>query len=294
MKKFKKLVSLFAISLLIFCIDAQAQFDFKSPLELPKNEKYSIVELICKSSDGKNIYGVAYIPKGPQIKKYPTVIFSHGYSSSHMFHSYYGCSLAENGIACYSFDFCGGSNISKSDGKTTEMSVLTEKRDLGAVLTTAKTWDFVDPANIFLCGESQGGFVSALAAVDHEADLKGMVLLYPAFHIPDAMRKMFPDKQSIKDEMDFPANMKIGRCYVDAVYDMDAYKATNGFKKEVLIIHGDKDELVPLAFAERAAKEYPWAELKVIKGANHGYYSKEHREEVMGYFVNYVIKKSNK
>lgn len=293
MKNINKFLSLLAICLLIFCINAQAQFDFKSPLELPKNEKYSIVELSCKNQDGKNIYGVAYIPKGSQMKKYPTVIFSHGYSSSHIFHSYYGCTLAENGIACYSFDFCGGSNISKSDGKTTEMSVLTEKQDLGAVLNAVKTWDFVDPTNIFLCGESQGGFVSALAAVDHENDLKGMVLLYPAFHIPDAMRKMFPDKNGIKDVMDFPADMKIGRCYVDAVYDMDAYKATKGFKKEVLIIHGDKDEAVPLAFAERAAKEYPLAELRIIKGAGHGYYVKEHKEEVLGYFVNYINKKLN-
>ena len=274
-------------------ISLQAQIEFKDPLELPKSDKYTIQKVMCKSIEGKNIYGIAYIPNGERDTKYPTVIFSHGYSSSHMFHYRYGCALAENGIACYCFDFCGGSNISKSDGKTTDMSVLTEKRELEAVLITAKTWQFTDTSNIFLCGESQGGFVTALTAVDHEKEIKGLVLLYPAFHIPDAMRAKFPIKDSIKNVMDFPFNMKVGRCYVDAVYDMDAFAVTKNFNKRVLIIHGDCDRAVNVSYAERAAKSYPFADLKIIKGADHGFAVKEYKDLAIKYMSEFLQKESS-
>ena len=43
--------------------------------------------------------------------------------------------LAEMGYVAFTFDFCGGSAMcGKSDGKTTEMSVLTETKDLKAVI----------------------------------------------------------------------------------------------------------------------------------------------------------------
>lgn len=39
------------------------------------------------------------------------------------------------GYVAFTFDFCGGSAMcGKSDGKTTEMSVLTETKDLKAVI----------------------------------------------------------------------------------------------------------------------------------------------------------------
>ncbi|WP_297098518.1 alpha/beta fold hydrolase [uncultured Draconibacterium sp.] len=279
-------IILLAIVLLIY----SCQFVPKNPLDFGENDKYSIEAINCVNTESKNIYGVAYIPKGEQDQKYPLVILSHGYSSSHMFLTSYGTALAENGIACYTFDFCGGSNLSKSDGKTTEMSVLTEKDDLETVLAASKNWSFVDTLNIFLSGESQGGFVSALAAAECEEEIRGMVLLYPAFHMPDAMRNEFPDKQGIKDEMDFPNKMKIGRCYVDALYNMDAFEVTKNFDKEVLLIHGDKDKAVPLSYAERAAKEYPLATLKVIKGAGHVFIFKRHRNKAIKYFLEYINK----
>lgn len=269
-------------------VDGQVQFGPKDPLELPMSNKYSVQVLKCKSTEDKEIYGVAYVPNGEEHQKYPLVILSHGYSSSHLFMTDYGIALAESGIACYSFDFCGGSNLSKSEGKTTEMSVLTEKRDMEAVLAASQDWSFVDSHNIFLSGESQGGFVTALAGADRADDIKGMVLLYPAFHIPDAMRDMFPDKQGLQDEMDFPNNMKIGRQYVDDVYGMDAYALTKRFSKAVLILHGDKDVAVPISYAEKAVEEYPSAKLKVIKGAGHVFIVKEQRDEAIGYFIDFV------
>ena len=40
---------------------------------------------------------------------------------------------------------------------------------------------------------------------------------------------------------------------------------------QVLIVHGDQDEMVPLHYSERALKHFPDASLYVMKGAGHGF-----------------------
>lgn len=38
-----------------------------------------------------------------------------------------------------------------------------------------------------------------------------------------------------------------------------------------MLIHGDRDSLVPLSYSERALEVYPSAELEIIPGAGHGF-----------------------
>ena len=57
------------------------------------------------------------------------------------------------------------------------MSVSTEISDLEVVIDYIKNNVF--PEKLFLYGESQGGFVSALTGAKRK-DISGLVLLYPA------------------------------------------------------------------------------------------------------------------
>ncbi|WP_443712640.1 acetylxylan esterase [Ruminococcus sp.] len=79
-------------------------------------------------SDGKNIFGKLYIPD-TKAKKYPTVILSHGFNSIGDDMADIALTFAENGFLAYTFDYCGGSTRSHSDGKTTEMSIISEQND---------------------------------------------------------------------------------------------------------------------------------------------------------------------
>ncbi len=55
----------------------------------------------------------------------------------------YAKAMAEMGYVSYCFDFCGGCVIKgKSDGSTTEMSVLTEVKDLEAVIRYAQSMEY--------------------------------------------------------------------------------------------------------------------------------------------------------
>ena len=73
--------------------------------------------------------------------------------------------------------------MGQSDGKTTDMSVLTEVSDLCTVIEYAKGLEYTDSTNILLMGCSQGGFVSALTAAKLRDEIRKLVLFYPAFCI---------------------------------------------------------------------------------------------------------------
>lgn len=107
-----------------------------------------IKEVVKIRHHNREIYGVSYIPDNKE--KYPIVIFSHGFNGTNIDFESNSEYLAANGIGAYCFDFCGGSINSKSDLKTSEMSIFTEKEDLCAVIDTIKDLDNVDNNNIFL------------------------------------------------------------------------------------------------------------------------------------------------
>lgn len=50
------------------------------------------------------------------------------------------------------------------------------------------------------------------------------------------------------------------------------------YKGDVLILHGDRDGIVPLRYSERAAEVYENAELVVMEGQNHGFMGKARTE----------------
>ena len=98
------------------------------------------------SRDGLTIRGTEYRPEGDCL---PPVIVSHGFMANQSSVRHYAKRLAQWGFAAYCFDFCGGGYGSRSDWNVLDMSVLTEKADLEAVLEEVQGWDFVDTDSIY-------------------------------------------------------------------------------------------------------------------------------------------------
>lgn len=218
----------------------------------------------------QKIYGKLYYHDDK--KKYPTVIFSHGFGVDSSMFEHYGLPFANEKINLFLFDFCGGGVNSKSDGKMTEMSVLTELDDLLTVFEEVKMLSVVDPNNLFLMGESQGGYVSALAGGRISEKIKGIILWYPAFVIEDNAKKQLVDGKPVATTQ---FGLDIGGIYTADALKINIYDEISKFRKNVLILHGDKDELVPLSYSEKATEVYENAELIVIEGAEHGYKNDE-------------------
>lgn len=234
----------------------------RSVMGVDIQEKYCV-------SDGKNIFGKLYIPD-TKAKKYPTVILSHGFNSIGDDMADIALTFAENGFLAYTFDYCGGSTRSHSDGKTTEMSIISEQNDLKAVIDMMSELDISDSGQIYLYGESQGGFVAALTAAEMPERIAAMILLYPAFCIPDQW--LSKDPESMSKPFAFMGDMLLSKKFYDDIPRYDVYDRVSRYNNPVMIFHGDSDELVALSYSERLKTTFPNAKLKVIKGAGHGFY----------------------
>ena len=211
----------------------------------------------CKK-DALTIRGTVYHPKEDHL---PIAIVCHGFMAWQDSVKHYAAFLAEMGYAAFTFDFCGGSAMcGKSDGKTTEMSVLTETKDLKAVIEYVRNLSYTDSEKILLMGCSQGGFVSALVAAKNNFPIEKLVLFYPALCIPDDARagKMMMvkfDPQNVPDTFRCGL-MKLGCCYAMDVMQMDAFAEIKNYAGRVCIVHGTKDKIVDVSYAKRAAEAY--------------------------------------
>ncbi|MBP3197042.1 MAG: alpha/beta hydrolase [Butyrivibrio sp.] len=232
---------------------------------MEKAGNYRIIsEMIeVKKENGRMIRGLVYRPDAEG--EFPTVIFSHGFGGSYKFLMHHGGGYAENGIVCVFFDFCGGGMDSESEGSMLEMTVMTEAGDLVEVMDAVKKYPYVDDKKLFLQGESQGGFVTAIVGRAYQEDVKGLILWYPAFVIPDDAKKRIEEGKVIA------LGLQISPHYDEVAKDIDVKDLQTGFEKPVLILHGNKDEVVPIEYARTAAANYGCATLKEIQGAGHGF-----------------------
>ncbi len=227
---------------------------------------------MIQSSIGK-IYGELNIPaaEGPV----PLVILSHGFGGNLLGNQDYAACFFARGFATYNFDFCGGGFGSKSDGTMLDMSVLTEADDLNAIIDFFKA--DARFSKIYLWGASQGGFVSAYVASQRPKDVVKIILEFPAIVLQDDAKARanadgsFPEASRIM-------GVAVSRKYNEDAVSFDLYDLIGAYTGPVLILHGDKDPIVPLRYSERAAEVFPNAELIVMPGQGHGFMGKARTE----------------
>ena len=182
--------------------------------------EYSMEE-VGFERDGLHIYGELFLPEGDE--PLPLVVISHGFGGNSRDVRAYAEMFAENGIAACAFDFIGGGRGSRSDGKITEMSVLTEAADLNAVIDGLTARDDIDASELYLLGGSQGGFVATYVAGTRPDDIKALIALYPAYVIHDDAWSRTPDPDNIPETMNLMGTT-IGRIYNADAMSFDILK----------------------------------------------------------------------
>lgn len=202
----------------------------------------------------------------------PLVVFSHGFGGRGADFSGTAKALAEQGIGSLCIDFCGGSRRAQQYLSTEQMTLETEQEDLHAAIDRLLA-DGVPREKLFLFGGSQGGLVTALAAAERPQDVRGVILLYPALCIPDDWQRQFPT------EADIPAHytlwgVRLGRGYFESARKTDVFARIGQYTGPVLLLHGDADKVVPIAYSRRAEKLYPQARLIEFAGEGHGFSAK--------------------
>ena len=225
------------------------------------------MEILTFERNGKKIYGELYLPAGEG--PFPAVIMAHGFGGQCAHNRPSAEFFSQNGIAAYIFDFIGGGNDIQSDGKTTEMSVLTEAADMAVVLEGLTAMEQIDSQNIFLAGQSQGGFVASYVAGTQPEKVRGLVAIFPAYVLQDDAKKRMEGREI--PETEEIMGLLLGRVYAEDAMSFDIYDVIKNYPGPALLIHGTADQLVPIEYSRRAAEVFPSAELVEIEGAGHGF-----------------------
>ena len=181
--------------------------------------------------------------------------------------------LAKAGIASIRFDFDGHG---KSDGRKQDMTIEKELADACAV------WDYVQSLpyvnGVGLLGHSQGGVVASMAAGRLAAENimpAGVVLIAPGSVIKEACQggKFFNARFDPKDPPEYICCWglyKLGREYLVTTQQLDIYGTAAAYQGPVILLHGDRDGIVPMWCSERYLEAYgSHATLKVVEGENH-------------------------
>ncbi len=274
--------------------------------------------LTCKKFEvmrsGKMIRGLQFKEAGEQSEKLPAVIVCHGFMTDYRSVVHYAMKLAELGYAAFCFDFIGGGLESTSDGEMKDMTLLTEVEDLHAVIRHIAGLPYIDSENISLMGCSQGGFAAAIAAAqlsrgerddnggdniygdDHSGNpitITKLILFYPGFSMPEAARsgrmiRFKFDPANIPETLQF-ADMILSGDYASCVIKMDPFEEIAGYKGKILLVHGDRDRIVNISYAEKTKELFGDAcEFHIIPGAGHIFNEQTDKEQVIPILEKYM------
>ena len=231
----------------------------------------------------------------------PTVIISHGVNSSSKEESnLYVKKIYQTGFNVFTFDFAGGGPKTISEGKTTDMTIDSEERDLNSVLNYVRSLPTTNRQNIDLAGCSQGGLVTSLLAVKKQRDINKLILYYPAFSLPDNARAgKFPQELStltfnpfrIPKVMEFMTGYYVSRNYMLSLQKISPWFQIKNFYKPVLITHGTADKTVPFNYSKKASYVFPLAKLVSIKDGTHGFPKQSMKDQAQQAVVKFLENK---
>ena len=224
----------------------------------------------------RQIYGELFTPPlGGRGAGLPIAIIAHGFNGTYHYGRNYFDVMQKLGYQCYAFDFPCGSVNSRSDNNTLNMSILDEQSDLRAIVNYFRSQGH---QHIVLIGESQGGLISALTAAQMKDVVSQLVLVFPALCIPENWRARYPNLTDIPEVTEL-WGVKMGRRFFEEIHDMNTFDIIGKYRGPVLIVQGDKDQVVLIDDSKRAQKLYRDARLHIIPGAGHGFKPKEFQEE---------------
>src|SRR3989338_1766757 len=240
-----------------------------------------------KNKGGNKLAGIIHLPKSK--KALPAVILAHGFGyhmhetnedNVNMFDELAG-TLVENGFVVLQFDFTG---CGESEGNFSKTTLTTHVQDLNSALEIVKKLPFVDTKRIGIVGMYFG---TAVTVANGDKEIKAIALLSSCKNPRGQLAKLFkdkgefnPDGTSMLKHDDSPP-VRIGPQFWK---DFDNYNFPEIIKNihvPLLMIHGEKDDLVGRKIDDYFELANQPKELHIIKNTQHGFEGKEAMDEML-------------
>jgi len=176
----------------------------------------------------------------------PVVIICHGYKSSKdspLTQKAFSRKLIERGISVYRFDFTGHG---ESEGSISKITPLDAYDDLVCAVKN------IGEGRFALYGSSFGGFTAILYATQYS--VLALALKAPVSDYAVTARIVSPAREQ----------------FIQNTKDIDLYEKAKNIKCPTLIMHGDKDDVVPITQSQKLIAALKCEKkLEVIVGADH-------------------------
>jgi pimeloyl-ACP methyl ester carboxylesterase len=224
---------------------------------------------------GQPMVGMLHLPEGRG--RFPTALLLHGFTGTkveaHRLFVKLARALAQHGIATLRFDYRGSGD---SAGEFEDMTIRSEVADALEAIKFLASHKRINSRRLALIGLSMGGAVASYVVAREKHRVKSLVLFAPVAEGAGILDDLStPDAVSSLAETgitDHEGNL-VGVTFVRQFADMRPLREVVKSNCPALIIHGSKDETVPVHHAdmyERALRAPDRVVKKVIiSGADH-------------------------
>ncbi len=212
----------------------------------------------------------AVLEKAPGSKGSKIVILLHGFTSAKdRPHNIQAAeAMREAGFDTIRFDLYGHG---ESGGEFRRHTLYKWISNTLAVIDYVREMGYTE---IYLSGHSQGGLTAALTAGMEKDRIRGLILRAPAFSIPRWAREgnmlgIAFDPKHIPESITVIKGLELDGNYARVAQTISAEEAVDRFTGPVLILHGEEDDVVPIADSRSMARRYSECELVEIRGETH-------------------------
>lgn len=218
-------------------------------------------------------------------------VLCHGFTTSKDGRTYISLEekLNAEGLATFRFDLFGHG---ESQGRFEDITVSEAVDDVESAILFIKSRGF---ERLGLMGSSFGGLASLLAASSTNnllvLALKSPVSDYAElFRVPDYERRLkdWRERGSVEITGVDGQKRRLNFSFYDDAIKADGYEAAQKIAIPTLIVHGDRDETVPVAQSLKTAALIPDCRLDIIPGADHVYSDPDHFETMLRLIHGYV------
>ncbi|MEK7173099.1 MAG: alpha/beta fold hydrolase [Patescibacteria group bacterium] len=239
----------------------------------------------------ERLAGVLTLPK--YTTNVPAVIICHGFAKTKSDRKFVELSrfLADKGLASLRFDFSGHG---ESEGDFEKLTLQKEATDLACAFSFLSKQKRINSSKIAIIGHSLG----AAAAVLFQAQcqkVNTLILLAPALQLKELLQNRYSKKQIELCQKEKYIDTSRGRVGVGYLIDAMAFDWRETIEKiasPVLIIHGQKDNDIPLKYSRELLKAIKAdKKLEIIEGADHGMESYQAKREIFKYSYSWLSKR---
>ncbi|MCJ7680085.1 MAG: alpha/beta hydrolase [Candidatus Aminicenantes bacterium] len=227
-------------------------------------------------------------------KSGPAVVLCHGFTTSKDSRTFLELEkrLIGVGVGVLRFDFYGHG---ESAGRFEEITVGTAVKNVKAAWNYLKEREF---GPMGLVGSSFGGLAAALAAPDLD-NLHALALKSP---VTGSIVDLIVEREKINGErwkddgfihlpFEQGEGIRLNYTFYEDGKTKSAFDRAREIGCPVLIIHGDRDESVPIEQSRDYSKHLRQGQLHVIQGADHRYSEPCHFTEMIDRLAGFLLER---